>query len=97
MGITKHNAIIQHPSIPISFSHIAYRIAQDSYSYAHILIHFASFIDKLLNILGFERSSGFIKICDHVLQTFHYAFNLLPLLQHSLQDLSILSLHCFLA
>jgi hypothetical protein len=61
------------------------------------LVHRSSLVDELLNLLILECSGGLVKIRDHVLKARHYVLNFLPLLQHSLQHLGILSLQCFLA
>jgi hypothetical protein len=66
------------------FSHTVARVLiilrPDSCLHPQVLVHLASLIDKLLDVLGFQCGSRLVKIDDHVLQALHYALNLLPLL-----------------
>jgi hypothetical protein len=61
-------------------AHVLIILGSDSCLHPQVLVHLTSLVHKLLNILGFQCGSGLVKINDHILQAFHDALDLLPLL-----------------
>ena len=74
----RHNPVLAH------FSHTVARVLiilrSGSCLHPQVFIHFASLVDKLLNVFRLQCRSGLVKIDDNIFESLHYALNLLPLL-----------------
>jgi hypothetical protein len=63
-----------------AIAHVLIILRTDSCLYSQVLVHLASLVHKLINVLGLQCSSGLVKINDHVLKALHYALDLISLL-----------------